>query len=83
VDSLDRVEEVLPQQCKYCATALPQTQEERPTAGEVFCRQIVDLPEVIVPVVTEYQYPNLVCPSCQKERAPNYGLNTRTRSGNG
>jgi len=66
VDSPDRVEEVLPQQCKYCATALPQTPEERQTAGEVFCRQMVDLPEVIVPVVTEYQYPKLVCPSCQK-----------------
>jgi hypothetical protein len=26
----------------------------------------VDLPEVILPVVTEYQYPKLVCPCCQK-----------------
>jgi zinc-finger binding domain of transposase IS66 len=34
--------------------------------GDVFRRQIVDLPEGIVPVVTEYQYPKLVCPCCQK-----------------
>src|ERR1019366_10776892 len=27
---------------------------------------IVDLPEAILPVVTEYQYPKLVCPCCQK-----------------
>jgi transposase len=29
-------------------------------------RQVVDLPEVILPVVTEYQYPKVVCPCCQK-----------------
>jgi hypothetical protein len=63
----ERIEEVLPPQCKHCGTALPQTPEERQTAGDVWCRQIVDLPEVILPVVTEYQYPKLVCPCCQKE----------------
>ncbi len=66
VENPDRIEEVLPQQCKHCGTALPQAPEERQTVGEVFCRQIVDLPEVIVPVVSEYQYPKLVCPGCQK-----------------
>ena len=66
VENPDRTEEVLPLQCKHCGTALPQTPEERQTAGDVFCRQIVDLPEVILPVVTEYQYPKLVCPCCQK-----------------
>src|ERR1017187_7429140 len=66
VEKPDRTEEVLPLQCKHCGTALPQAPEERPTAGDVFCRQIVDLPEVILPVVTEYQYPKLVCPCCQK-----------------
>jgi len=66
VENPDRVEEVLPQQCKHCRTALPQAPEERQTAGEALRRQIVDLPEVIVPVVTEYQYPKLVCPGCQK-----------------
>jgi hypothetical protein len=40
--------------------------EERQTVGDIVRRQIVDLPEVIVPVVTEYQYPKLVCPCCQK-----------------
>src|ERR1017187_4469755 len=43
-----------------------QRPEERQTAGDVFCRQIVDVPEAILPVVTEYQYPKLVCPCCQK-----------------
>jgi transposase len=66
VKSPERVEEVLPQQCKHCGTALPQRPGERQTAGDVFRRQIVDLPEVIVPVVTEYQYPKLMCPCCQK-----------------
>jgi transposase len=66
VENPDRTEEVLPQQCRHCGTPLPQTPEERQTAGDVFCRQIVDLPEVILPVVTEYQYPKLVCPCCQK-----------------
>src|ERR1039457_4333453 len=66
VENPDRTEEVLPLQCKHCGTALPQTPEERQTAGDVFCRQIVDLPEVILPVVSEYQYPKLVCPCCQK-----------------
>lgn len=66
VEKPDRTEEVLPLQCKHCGTALPQAPEERQTAGDVFCRQIVDLPEVILPVVTEYQYPKLVCPCCQK-----------------
>ena len=62
----DRTEEVLPLQCKHCGTALPQTPEERQTTGDASCRQIVDLPEAILPVVTEYQYPKLVCPGCQK-----------------
>ena len=66
VENPDRTEEVLPQQCKHCGTALPQAPEERATVGDVLSRQIVDLPEVILPVVTEYQYPKLVCPSCQK-----------------
>src|ERR1017187_1120647 len=66
VETPDRSEEVLPLQCKHCGTALPQAPEERQTTGDVFCRQIVDLPEVILPVVTEYQYPKLICPCCQK-----------------
>jgi transposase len=66
VENPDRVEEVLPQQCKHCGTALSPASEERQTVGDIFRRQIVDLPEVIVPVVTEYQYPKLVCPCCQK-----------------
>ena len=65
VENPDRIEEVLPQQCKHCGTALPQAPGERQTVGDVFRRQIVDWPEVIVPVVTEYQYPKLVCPCCQ------------------
>jgi transposase len=66
VDNPDRIEEVLAQQCKHCGTALPQASEERQTAGDVFRRQIVDLPEAILPIVTEYQYPKLVCPCCRK-----------------
>jgi transposase len=62
----DRVEEVLPPQCKHCGTAFPQEAGDRQTAGDIFRRQIVDLPEVIVPVVIEYQYPKLVCSCCQK-----------------
>jgi transposase len=67
VEKPDRSEEVLPLQCMHCGSALPQAPEERQTAGNVFSCQIVDLPEVILPVVTEYQYPKLVCPCCQKE----------------
>lgn len=66
VENPDRVEEVLPQQCQHCGTALPQAGQEHQTVGDILRRQIVDLPEVIVPVVTEYQYPKLVCPCCQK-----------------
>jgi transposase len=62
----DHSEEVLPLQCKHCGSALPQAPEDWRTTGDVFCCQIVDLPEVILPVVTEYQYPKLVCPCCQK-----------------
>jgi transposase len=66
VENPDRVEEVLPQQCKHCGMAFPQEAGDRQTAGDAFRRQIVDLPEAIVPVVTEFQYPKLVCPCCQK-----------------
>ena len=52
VENPDRTEEVLPLQCKHCGTALPQTPEQRQTAGNVYRRQIVDLPELILPVVT-------------------------------
>jgi transposase len=81
VEKPDRTEEVLPLQCKHCGTAFPPTPEDRQTVGDVLCRQIVDLPEVILPVVTEYQYPKLVCLCCQKgtraelrsEHAPQIG----------
>ena len=66
VENPDRTEEVLPLECKHCGTALPQTPEERQTVGDVVRCQVVDLPEVIQPVVLEYQYPKLVCPCCQK-----------------
>jgi transposase len=66
VENPDRIEAVLPLQCKHCGAALPQVPGECPTVGDVFRRQIVDLPEVIVPVVTEYLYPNLECPCCRK-----------------
>ena len=66
VDNPDRIEQVLAQQCKHCGTALPQPAGQRQIMGEVLRCQILDLPEVIVPVVTEYQYPKLVCPCCQK-----------------
>ena len=74
VEKPDRAEEVLPLQCKHCGTALPQAPEERRTTGDACCRQIVDLPEAILPVVTEYQYPKPVCPGCQK------GTRARLRS---
>src|SRR6266700_774582 len=54
VEKPDRTEEVLPLQCKHCGTALPQALEERQTVGDAFCHQVVDLPEVILPVVTEH-----------------------------
>ena len=64
VDNPDRVGQVLPQQCKHCGTALPADQQ--PTMEEVFRRQILDLPEVVLPVVAEFQYPKLDCPCCHK-----------------
>jgi hypothetical protein len=66
VDNPDRVEQVVAQECKHCGTALPRLAGEQQTMGEVFRRQILDLPPKIMPVVTEYQYPKLVCPCCQK-----------------
>jgi hypothetical protein len=66
VEKPDRSENVLPLQCKHCGTPLSQAPEEWQTTGDVFCRQIVDLPEVILPVITEYRYPKLVCSCCQK-----------------
>ena len=66
VENPDRIEVVLPQQCKHCAAALSQEPEAWQTDGDVFRRQVVDLPPVILPVVTEYQYPKVVCQCCQK-----------------
>ena len=66
VENPDRIEEVLPQECKHCAAALPQGPGALRTDGDMFRRQVVDLPAVILPVVTEYQYPKVVCPCCKK-----------------
>lgn len=62
----DRTEPVLPQVCQHCGTGLPQDPQQCQTMGEVQRCQVTDLPEVIVPVVTEFQYPKIVCPCCQK-----------------
>jgi transposase len=70
VDNPDRIEEVLPARCKHCQAALPQG-PERQTTGKVFRRQIVDLPELVLPEIAEFQYPEVVCPS------PNCGKATR------
>ena len=71
VENPDRIEEVLPEACTHCGTALPQGPADRQTVGDVVRRQMLDLPEIVLSVVTEYQYPKLVCPCCQKgTRAP-------------
>ena len=66
VENPDRIEEVLPSACTHCRTAFPQGPAEQRTVADVFRRQMLDLPEIILSVVTEYQYPTLVCPCCQK-----------------
>src|SRR5260370_37665968 len=45
---------------------MPEGAGERRSLGDVVCLQVVNLPEVDLPVVTEYQYPKMVCPSGQK-----------------
>jgi len=66
VENPDRIEEVLPPACTHCRTAFPQGPAEQRTVADVFRRQMLDLPEIILSVVTEYQYPTLMCPCCQK-----------------
>ena len=66
VEQPDRVVEVWPEECKHCGSALPAGAEPRRTVGDVVRRQIVDLPEVIGAVVTEYQYPQQQCPCCRR-----------------
>ena len=83
VEKPDRSEEVLPQQCKHCGTALLQAPEKRQTIGAVFCRQIVDLPEVILPWLRNFSIRSWCVPSARKGRALSYVPNTHTKLGNG
>src|SRR5450631_2034172 len=58
----DRIVPVLPAECIHCGVGLPQQDWEVQTVGALQRHQVVDLPP-IEPVVTEYQYPKVLCPS--------------------
>src|SRR5450759_635539 len=61
----DRIVPVLPAECIHCGAGLPQQDWEVQTVGALQRHQVVDLPP-IEPVVTEYQYPKVLCLSCGK-----------------
>lgn len=61
---------VLPEACKHCGEALPQSPEQIRTEGEPQRHQVTELPP-IQPFVIEYQCPKVLCPACGKgTRAP-------------
>jgi transposase len=60
VDRVDRVVTVRPAACRHCHHALSATGRER---GEPRRHQVTELPP-IVPHLTEYQCPAIVCPAC-------------------
>lgn len=60
----------LPTQCRHCGKRLPQDPRKGMWQGEPRRHQVTEIP-AILPHITEYQFPNVVCGHCGKTtRAP-------------
>lgn len=63
-ERVDKVVEVLPEQCAHCEKPLPP--DGKAGRGPVLRHQVTELPPVR-PQVTEYRCPSISCPECGKE----------------
>jgi transposase len=69
-EQADRVIPVLPPACKHCGHEFPNNGQGLSAKGEPYRHQVTELPK-IRPDITEYQFPNVICPDCGKAtRAP-------------
>ena len=60
----------LPTQCRHCGKRLPQDPRKGMWQGEPRRHQVTEIPPLL-PHITEYQFPNVVCGHCGKTtRAP-------------
>jgi transposase len=63
LEQVDEMHAVFPVQCRHCERELAP--EKLETTDKVYRHQVVELP-VIKAHVTEYQFPEVVCPHCGK-----------------
>ena len=64
-EQVDETKTVLPAHCSHCQGDLPQHPDRVQSTGSVRRHQVVELP-VIKAHVTEYQFPEVICPQCGK-----------------
>jgi transposase len=70
IEQVSQFVAVLPDSCNHCGHAFPKDRKKLRTVGDVQRHQVTELPE-ITPEITEYQFPEVVCPKCeQTTRAP-------------
>ena len=62
---VDKVEVMLPSECRHCRLPLPQDPAKVATQGEPRRHQVTEVPPVKA-YVTEYQFPGAVCKGCGK-----------------
>jgi transposase len=62
-DQVDKVVQVLPQDCKHCGKTFPKNAKELPTRGEPHRHPVTEIPE-IKPHITEFQFPEVICGDC-------------------
>ena len=62
---VDKIEVVLPNECKHCGLHLAQDPGKVTTQGELRRHQVTEVPPVKAHV-TEYQFPSVVCCGCGK-----------------
>lgn len=64
-EQVDRVIKVLPPGCRHCGKKFPNSGQDLPTKGEPHRHQVTEIPK-IKPHITEYQFPDVVCPDCRR-----------------
>ena len=79
-DQADEVIKVLPQDCKHCGKKFPKNVKDLPTKGEPHRHQVTEIPE-IKPHITEFHYPEVVCPDCGRTTRASLTAEIRSQFG--
>lgn len=79
-EQANQVITVLPPGCQHCGNQFPNGGQNLPTKGKLHRHQVTETPQ-IKPHITEYQFPEVVCPDCGRTTRASVPAEIRNRFG--